>query len=214
MARAILLTLAVVGVLASSPAPAQQDRERAQLLQLQQQLQRLQSDNASMQRDLAKLREQARDADRLKKEAEASRTDLARTRSELAARSQAATQLRSEFDSAREQHAAEIEKWRTALQERDEALQAAAAEMCKAQSEIALLGGRLKAQTARGDACEVKEGQAVRFAGELVARVESNRLRLCEPVTGIWKIRNEEEIQQLRDRLLEIRGEAPAAAAR
>jgi len=114
----------------------------------------------------------------------------------------------------REQTAAQLDQWKKALQERDAALQAAAEEKRRTDAEVTLLSGRLKAQTGRADLCEGKDAQALQFGKEVVDTYEKSRLRMCEPITGIWKVQNENEIQALRDRLYELRLDAsrPASA--
>jgi septal ring factor EnvC (AmiA/AmiB activator) len=211
-ACAVALTAALLG---AGPAALAQssDRERAQMLQMQQQLQRVQSDNAAMQRERAKLQDDAKDAERLKKESAQTSKDLARSQAAAAAAGRDAAGLRAQLEALRDQTDAQIAQWKKALEERDAALQAAAADKRRSDAEIVLLTGRLKAQTARADVCETKHGQALQFGRDLVDAYEASRLRLCEPVTGIWKVREEGRIQEMRDRLYELRLDVPVPAA-
>jgi hypothetical protein len=206
----VLRLAAAVLCFATTPAEAQQaDRDRAQMLQMQQQMQRLQSDNASLQREQGDLREKAADAERLKEERAKVGKDLERVRAEASAKAKDAERVRGELDALREQTNAQIEQWRKALEERDAALQAAATEKHRLDAEVALLGARLKAQTGRADLCEGKHAIAVRLGTDLIDRYEQDRLRLCEPVTGIWKVGREREIEELRERLFETRLDVP-----
>jgi len=181
------------------------DRERAQMLQMQQQLQRLQSDNAALQA-------QAKDAENLKKQSAQTSKELARTRAEATAANRDIAALHAELDALREQTNAQIEQWKKAVEERDTALQMAATEKRQLDAQVALLTGRLKTQTGRADLCEVKHEQALRFGKEVVDEYEAKRLRLCEPVTGIWRVREEERIQSLRERLYGLRLDVSAPA--
>jgi len=78
--------------------------------------------------------------------------------------------------------------------------------------QLSLLTTRLKVETARGDICEVKHVQALDLGRDLIDAFESERLRLCEPITGIWKVREEDRIQNYRDRLHDARLDVPAPA--
>jgi len=204
----------LAGIVYSQAASAQaSDRERAQMLQMQQQLQRVQSDNASLQQERNQLQEKAKDAEKAKKDAASTGKELARVKAEAAESARALAALRAEFDAFREQSVTQTENWKKALEERDNALQVAALEKRRADNAMGLLTGRLKAQTARADLCETKHVQAMQFGTKLVERYEQERLRLCEPVTGFWKVRNENEIQKLRDELYEFRLDVPAQPA-
>jgi len=192
-------------VVAAQTALAQSaDRERAQMMQMQQQLQRLQADNAALQ-------VQAKDVENLKKQSAQTSKDLVKARGEAAAANRDIVALRAELDALREQTNAQIEQWKKAVEERDTALQNAAAEKRQLDTQVALLSGRLKTQTGRADLCEVKHEQALHFGKDVVEEYEANRLRLCEPVTGIWKVREEGHIQSLRERLYELRLDVPSA---
>jgi len=186
------------------------DRERAQMLQMQQQLQRLQSDNAAIQRERTQLQDQTNE---LKKTATRRSQELAKSQGELADANREAERLRGELESLRQQSQANMEQWQKALADRDEALRVAAEDKRKREMQLSLLTTRLKVETARGDICEVKHVQALDLGRDLIDAFESERLRLCEPITGIWKVREEERIQIYRDRLHDARLDVPAPAA-
>ncbi len=188
------------------------DRDRAQMLQMQQQLQRLQSDNAALQRERGQLQDQAKDAERLKKEGAQNKKDLSGVRADATAAHQEASGLRAQLEAQRLQNDEQIAQWKKALEERDAALQAAASARRKSEAEIALLASRLKLQTGRADICEVKHAGALQFSQEVVDTYEHSRLRLCEPVTGIWRVAEEERIQALRTRLYDLRLDVPLPA--
>jgi chromosome segregation ATPase len=207
------LGLGLALLLASVAQGQSSDRERAQMLQLQQQMQRLQSDNAAMARERAQLQDQAKEADEAKKLVARRGQDLAKTQGALAAANKDAERLRGELEALREQTSATLEQWKKALQERDEALKVAAEDKRKRDQEIALLATRLKVQTGRGDTCEAKHTQALALGREVLDAYAGNRLRLCEPLTGIWKVREEDRIQAYRDRLYELRLDVPVPAA-
>lgn len=217
-ARACLLAL--LGA-AGAPAAAQQaDRERAQMLQMQQQLQRLQSDRAALEKERDDLRGKAQEAEKLRRESDSTGKALARARQQAAEQDRELTGVRGELATASEQLAtgqAEIARLRKALADRDDALQAAALEKRRGDAAQALLAARLKAQTARTDLCEARHEGVMKFSAALIDRYESDRLRLCEPVTGIWKVRAESQIQDLREQLygyrLDVPAPKPAAAA-
>ncbi len=178
------------------------DRERAQMLQMQQQLQRLQSDNTALQA-------QAKEAENLKKQSAQTSKELVKARAEAAAANRDIGALHAELDAFREETTAQIEQWRKAVEERDMALQNAATEKRQLDAQVALLSGRLKAQTGRADLCQIKHARAMQLGQEIVDTLARERLRLCEPVTGIWKVRAEEGIQDLRARLFELRLDVP-----
>lgn len=206
------LVLAVIAwALPGAGALAQQpDRERAQMMQMQQQLQRMQSENAALQRDQAALKQQAQDAEALKKESAQKSKDLAHAQAEKAARAKEIEGLHADL-AARD---ALIEQWKKAVADRDAALHEAADNKHKLDAQVAFLTARLKAQTGRADLCQAKHAQAMELGQQVIDRYEENRLRLCEPVTGIWKIRNEEEIRKFRDELYEARLDAAPPAAK
>jgi len=206
------LALMVVGW--AVPAQAQsQDRERAQMLQMQQQLQRLQSDNAALLREKTQLQEQVKDVERLKKESALTDKELAQSRAQAAAGSREAAALRKELDTLREQTSTQLDQWKTALADRDGQLQFAAQERRRVESANALLETRLKLQTERSDVCETKHAQAMRFAERIVDKYARGRLRLCDPFLAMWKVHDREEIEGLRDEMYEFRLDVPPAAA-
>lgn len=205
-ARCFAIGLSVAAAAAAQTAFAQSaDRERAQMLQMQQQLQRLQADNAA-------LKEQAKDAESFKKQSAQTSKELARARAEAAAASRDVAAFHAQLDALHEQTSAQIEQWKKAVEERDGALQTAGAEKRKLEAQVTLLSARLKTQTGRADLCEVKHAQALSFGKEVVDEYEASRLRLCEPITGIWRVREEEHIQSLRERLYGLRLDVPAPA--
>lgn len=200
-------------ILQGTPAFAQSsDRDRAQMLQMQQQLQRLQSDNAALQKELARLQALADGVEKAKKEAAGASKDLARLRATSAAEERQLELARTELGNAREQAAKQVEEWRKALEERDNALQILGVEKRRCESGAELVAARLKLQTARADLCETKHAQAMGFGNGVINLYEADRLRLCEPITGLWKVRKEEEIQKLRDQLHEMRLDVPLEA--
>jgi len=208
----------LLGVCAVGPAAAQQaDRERAQMMQMQQQLQRLQSDNAAIQKERSDLQAKAQDAEKFRKDAG---KDLAKAKVEAAARAKELADARSELAATHEQLGSvqsETEALKKTLSEREQALVLAATEKQRMESQIALLSARLKLQTQRADHCEVRHEAAMKFSAGVIDRFESDRLRLCEPVTGIWKVKAETQIQQMRDELygyrLDVPDPAPAVVA-
>jgi len=162
-----------------------------------------------LQKERSQLQAQAGEADKLKRESAQTSKDLAKVRGNAAASAREAAELREQMEALRAQTSAQIDQWRKALEERDVLLQTAAMEKHKNEAEITLLSARLKAQTARADLAEAKHAQAVELGGEFIDRYESDRLRLCEPITGIWKTRNELEVQKMRDRLFALRLDVP-----
>jgi chromosome segregation ATPase len=198
------LLVAAVLVAAACPALAQQDRERAQLLQMQQQLQRLQSDNAALQSSARQ------DSEKLKKQTEASEAaqrDAKRLRAKSDAQTKEADDLRGQLAHAQETLTAaqaEIERLRKDVAQRDKSLEEATEKQRMTEAAGALVAQRLKLQTARGDQCETKHADALKLASSLVDRIEHDRLRLCEPVTGIWKVKAETDIQDLRQSISDL----------
>jgi chromosome segregation ATPase len=214
-ARTLLCAAVLLSAAGASPAGAQQaDRERAQMLQMQQQLQRLQSDNAAIQKERGELQTKAQEAEKLNK---ASTRELARSRQEAAVLTKDLAGVRGELSATHDRLSAaqaETDRLQKAL---DQAIALAAVEKQRNEAQQALLAARLKVQTARGDHCETRHEAAMKFGGALIDRYESDRLRVCEPVTGIWRVRNESQIQQLREELyglrLDIPDPVPTAAA-
>ncbi len=198
-----LVALLLAGINAHAEG---QDRERAQLMQMQQQIQRMQSEVGSLQRDKAQMQDQLKEFDKVKKELARSSRDFKSSREQASKDLDAA---HAEIESLREQGAAQLAEWKKALQQRDDALVEAGAQRRKLEGQVALLGERLKLQTGSADLCESKHEQAMRFGKEVIDTIENERLRLCEPITGIWKVREELAVQGLRERLYKLRLDVP-----
>jgi chromosome segregation ATPase len=204
-------------------------RERQQMMQLQQQMQKLRQDNAQLQQGKAQEIEKARaEADQVRREAGQLRASSAGSQRE-------ARRLREELDKATQALAAsqaEIEKLKADAAQRElahrDALQAAqntaraadqaaaqllAQERRQAEQAAGVLGARLKANTVRADVCEAKHESALSLGHDLLDRYEARQLRACEPFTGLWRVREEKEIQSLRDRLFESRLDVTAASS-
>jgi DNA repair exonuclease SbcCD ATPase subunit len=186
------------------------DRERAQIRQLQQQLQKLQQDNAALQRDRDQAATRAKAADETSKELASVRAGASTARREV-------DQLRrdnAELRSGLERVTAELTRLQADLKQRDEALALAQQALTTAQRRAEIdgnvLAARLRQQTVRADTCEARHALAVRVGGEAIDLVERERLRLCEPITGLWRVREETRVQTLRDRLLDARLDLPA----
>jgi hypothetical protein len=207
-----------VGVLliAAQPALADQDRERAQMLQMQQQLQRLQSENSAIGRERGELQAKAQDADKFKKASEQTSKELARAKQTSALQARELAGVRGELSATQTQLGsahAENDQLRKVLAERDTALQLAAEEKRRGEQGQALLMARLKLQTGRADLCELRHAAVMKFTDGVIDRYETERLRLCEPVTGIWRIQAETKIQQMRDELYTNRLDIPVPPA-
>jgi uncharacterized protein YlxW (UPF0749 family) len=202
---AVLLALASGSVVAQDA-----DRERAQMLQMQQQLRKVQSDNAALQQERSQLQDKAKEAERLKGEAAAGSKEVAHLRAQVAARDHELAEARAQNEELRGQMGTQTTQWKKAIDDRDTAYQFLAAEKRKLENAMALLTVRLKAQTDRSDLCEVKHGQALQMDDELIGRLETSRLHLCDPFTGLWRVREENNIQELRQRLYDLRLDVPA----
>jgi chromosome segregation ATPase len=217
------IVLACAALLSALPtAQAETDRDRQQMMQLQQQLQKLRQENAALQQGKAQEVEKARaDTDQVKREASQLRASSAGSQRE-------AKRLREELDKATQalaQSQADIEKLKAEMTQREATQQAAlqtaqqtaaqqlALERRTAESAAGVLGARLKANTARADVCEAKHESAMTLGKDLLDRYEARQLRACEPFTGIWRVREEKDIQALRDRLFEARLDVTAASA-
>ncbi len=209
-----LIAAAVLGIAVSAASLAQQpgERERAQIRQLQQQLQKLQQDNATLLRERDQAAAKAQDTSKVAQELGTVRASAGAARKELSA-------LRLEADDLKRQLAqasSELERARAESKTNSEALaaaaQAASAQQRRFELDSSTLGNRLKQQAMRADLCEARHAAALSTGQELIALYEKDRLRLCEPVTGLWRVREETRIQALRDRLLDARLELPAAA--
>ena len=210
--RSVRPGLAACALLLAALTPlahADPDRERAQMLQMQQQLQRLQSDNAALQNEKSTLAAKAQDADKLKKTSEQAGKELARLRQSNAEQAKELAALRAELAASQAQSQAEIAQLRKNLAERDTALQLAADEKRRGEQSQALLAARLKLQTGRAELCEQRHAAVMKFTAGVIDRYEGDRLRLCEPVTGIWKVKAEEKIQQMREELYTYRLDIP-----
>lgn len=204
----------IVGVLLGAamvvPAFAQQsDRERAQLLQMQQQLQRLKSDNAGMQKERDELQVKAQDAEKARK---AHESELNRLRQEVALGARTLADTRAELEAVRQQLASAQADGERLQKSLNENLAQQAMDTQRAEQREALLAARLKFQTERAELCTVRHEAAMKFGTAMIDRYEHERLRLCEPLTGIWKVRNEDEVQQLRGELYGDRLDVPAPA--
>ncbi len=210
-ACALLIAYAIVG----EPAVAQDaNRQRAQLMQLQQQLQRLQQDSAQLQTERDKAQAEGQ---KLKKESSVARGELTAMRTRAAESAREVESLKSELAASRDALVAakaEIEQLSKEVQGKDASLATAARLHREQEQGQVLLGERLKAQTGRADLCETKHAQAMQFAAGMVDRYEKDRLRLCEPVTGLWKVHAQNRIQELRDELSGYRLDSPAADSR
>jgi len=207
------IAVAALAAVLSAAALAQQpgDRERAQIRQLQQQLQKLQQDNAALQRERDRAAAEAQDAAKVTQELGKARASAGAARRELSS-------LREEADALKAQLAqatAELARARDEIKTRDDALaaaaQAAAAQQRRFENDSGVLASRLKRQTARAELCEARHESAMATGQELLGLYEKDRLRPCEPVTGLWRVREETRIQALRDRLLDARLELPLA---
>jgi septal ring factor EnvC (AmiA/AmiB activator) len=209
--RAAAVVAAAVLAMLSGAALAQSgDRERAQMLQMQQQMQRLQSQIAALEQERNQLQDQAKDADRFKKESAQTGKELARSKVEVATTTRTVAALRAQIETVQQRTSDQIETWKKALGDRDEAIQLAAVEKHRLEATITLLTERLKIQTGRADICETKHVEALQLGNELIDRDERARVRLCDPLTAIWKVRDETEVQALRDRLYQLRLDIPA----
>jgi hypothetical protein len=216
--RAGLCAVAAAGALFVTGAEAQQtDRERAQMKLMQQQVQHLQSENASLQTSLSEAQAKSKqEVDQVRKRETSALGQIARMKEEARARGDELDGLRSNLATTNEKLTAadaENERLRSAVAERDEALKKAGEQKRLDDAAAALLQERLKLQTARGDLCETRHAGLTAFSEKLVKRYETDRLRLCEPVTGIWKVREEKDIQALRDQLYDFRLDVPAEQA-
>jgi len=213
--RLVACALAAAGAFAATAADAQQaDRERQQLRQMQQQVQHLQSENSSLQNSLTQAQaKSAKEIDQARKEGRSALGQVARLKQEAKARGEELDELHSNLSATTDRLNAangEIERLRGSIAERDEALRKAAEQKRRDDAAATLLQDRLKAQTGRADLCETRHVGLTDFSGKLISRYEADRLRLCEPVTGIWKVRNEKEVQALREQLYEFRLDIPA----
>lgn len=209
----MLIVFAVMQASAQTPA----ERERQQMMQLQQQLQKLRQENAQLKQA------GVQDVEKARAEAERARREAAvQVRATGTASQREIKRLGDELAQVREalaQRDADLEKLRTEIAQRDTALQAAGQQLAEArraaESERGVLALRLKANAQRAEHCEARHAQAMRLSGELIERHEARQLRACEPFTGLWRVKEEEQVQALRDRLFEARLDvaAPETAA-
>lgn len=205
--RRAVLALALGTTAAAVQAQNPGERERAQLRQLQQQMQKLQQDNSALQKERSELEGRAKEAESTKKELQDVRVrssrEAGRLRDELGQVRADLTRMTSERDKL----AADLAAREAQLQS---ATQAAQANQKRLEGELAVLGARLKVQADSSDLCLAKHGQAMSFGARMIDRYEADRLRMCEPFTGIYKVRAENEIQALRDQLETFRLTAPS----
>lgn len=215
--RPLLIALLAVASLAAMPASAQGDA-RAQIVQLQQQLQKLRQDNAQLGVQLRQAQAQAAGADKARAEIEAARGEARRLRGSAASGQQ---QLR-ELQRQNEERSAELsrvqaesEQLRGELARRAEAVSQANAALARAREDAAgersVLSARLRQASTRADQCEAQQARALSFGDELVQVLETERVGVREPFIGLWRVREEQRVQQWRDRLQELRAPAPAA---
>jgi len=197
----------------SSTWAQQADRERAQMLQMQQQLQRLQSDNAAMQKERNELQGKAQQAEQAQKH---TGQELARAHQLAATQSKELSDTRAELTAKTDALIAaqtQVENLQKDLAQREEALQRAAAEKRRLDAELSHVTTRLTLNTARADLCETRHDGLMKFTSALLDRYDHERLRLCEPITGIWKVKTETQIQQMREEFYGYRLDIPPPAA-
>lgn len=218
----LLFGMLVVFAALQARAQAPGERERQQMMQLQQQLQKLRQENAQLKQA------GTQDLDKARADAERARRDAAaQVRATGTASQREIKRLGDELVQVREtlaQRDADLDKLRAELAQRDTALQAASQQLAEArraaESERGVLASRLRVNAQRAEHCEARHAQAMRLSSELIERHETRRLRACEPFTGLWRVKEEEQVQALRDRLFEARldvaptdtGAAPAGA--
>lgn len=214
----VFLAIAAFWAIPCGDTWAQQgDRERAQLRQMQLQVQRLQSENSTLQNTLTETQARTKEeTERSKKDAATTHHELAGLKAEAKSRAEELDRLKSTLAEAYQRLSsanAEIEQLRKTVAERDDSLRKASEAKRQDDAAAVLLGERLKAQTARGDFCETRHAGLFDFSSKLVARYESDRLRMCEPITGIWKVKQESEVQALRNDLYGYRLDAQSSEA-
>ena len=217
------IVLAAVALWSAPPiAQAQTDRDRQQMMQLQQQLQKLRQDNVALQQGKAQEIEKAHaDAEQVKREAgqlrassAGSQREAKRLREELEKATQALAQIQADIEKLKAEMVQREAVQQAALQTAQQnAAQQLALERRNAESAAGVLGARLKANTARADVCEAKHESAMTLGKEVLDRYEARQLRACEPFTGLWRVREEKDIQALRDRLFDARLDVTAASA-
>lgn len=193
------------------------EREHAQLRQMQIQLQRLSQDNQSLQREKSDLAAKAAEADKLKSELSAATREIAHLKSRQSTSDKEFETAKADLEKAREDLAksgAEIERLTAEVRKREQEQESAAQSAAKAlkdrDTRIQSTEARLTAQTGRAESCERKHGGLLELSNEAVNLYEHERLRFsCDPFTGIGKISAEKKIQDLRDRMFELRLDVP-----
>jgi septal ring factor EnvC (AmiA/AmiB activator) len=210
LARA-LWRCAGIGVLslAAFPWPVsaqQQDRERAQLLMLQQQMQRLQQENSSLKAEKSDLEQ---NVDALKKKSESAGRDLSHSTRHSAELQQQVEELGATLAGTREaleKANAENERLRSENFERDQALRLAGDQALDKQRHLDREHASLVEQTARADWCERKHAGLLVFADEVMAKYEKFSLSLSgDPMFDFATVAQEKRLQDLRDRLFDYR---------
>jgi hypothetical protein len=208
----MIITFIALEAFAQTPA----ERERQQMMQLQQQLQKLRQENAQLKQA------GTQDVEKARAETERARRDAAaQVRASGTTSQREIKRLGDELALAREtlaQREADVEKLRAELAQREAALLSTGQQWVEArrvaESERSVLAARLKVNAQRADHCEARHAQALRLSSELIERHEARQLRACEPFTGLWRVKEEEQVQALRDRLFEVRLDvAPADSA-
>jgi len=193
------------------------EREHAQLRQMQIQLQRLSQDNQSLQREKSDLTAKAAEADKLKSELSTATREVAHMKSRQSASDKELETAKADLEKAREDLAksgAEIERLTAEVNKREQEQEATAQSTAKAlkdrDTRIQGTEARLAAQTGRAESCERKHGGLLDLSNEAVNLYEHERLRFsCDPFTGLGKVSAEKKIQDLRDPMYELRRDVP-----
>lgn len=222
----LILAAALLGAALATPSVAQSDRERAQMAQMQRQVQKLQQDNAQLNSQLQQARAQAAQLDQLKSQSQAAKAEADRLRGSAAAGQQQSRRLSQEVQSRNqqiEQLQTEVASLKAEITKRDGAAQTAAADAARglaqlradSDNERGVLAARLKLQSQRAQSCETQHGKALALADELTTTFERERTRRCEPFTDLLRVGQETRLQTWRDRLEDARpiAEAPPASA-
>ncbi len=197
------------------PASAQQSREHAQMLMMQQQMQHLQQENSSLKTQKSDLEQSSAE---LQKKSDAAHRDAARLKAKGAELQKQNDQMTADLAAARDAIASangQIDHLRGELAQRDEALhtlgQQAADNQKRFELERTSLKGSLSGQTVRAEKCEAKHAALLTFAEDVLGRYEAIDLRHSgDPVFGFGKVAEEKRLQQLHDRLFELHLEPPA----
>lgn len=215
-----LLGGTLAAALLAGSAVAQTDRSRAQLMQLQQQVQKLQQENTRLTAELQPLKAQAEDAQKLKVDVAASKQQLARLAANAFAGQQAQLRSAQAAEQANQELArshAEAEQLKAELAKRARTIQQtqAAFEQARrlADNERSVLGSRLALASTRADWCEAQHAKALSLGGELVGLIEGEGASArSERFTGLVRVREEQRVQVWRDRLFDARLDAPPPA--